>query len=401
MDSNTAVRAFGDTRDATPRRDYSLRWTETGLAMPAPAGSRGDWPSDRWRRHLAQCGPTHECRHTVVEPRWWTKMIGRGVPLHPEARAARDAAHGVINRFKGQPTLPFDLLVFIQEAARDALCVAPQPLTKPWIRSTLAAVSMLVRWVASTGSPVTREHVFAERTVNRFLYQALSQHDPATVRVYRSRLELVRLGLQGVTVRDALAMPSLGSQAPETPLTPRQEADLYVWAAGLTPTTRRKRTLGLITITLGVGSRTPELLRVGKDDARVSADGVDVRLRNADGLVRTVTCRRAWEERLVEQIDITAPGHMLLTPWRVTPMNRTNFSTALVEAQRRFPPPTWINVTRLRNTWFTRMLEAGVPHQTLMMAADVRSETSWARLLPYCRSQDSRAAAASLRGGAP
>lgn len=380
------------------RADYSIRWTETGLLCAPPPESAGDWPSDRWRQHLAGCGPVRRCRHTVPEPEWWVLMAGRGTPLHPDAGPARDAAHRLINGFRGHPALPPDLITFTQEAVRDGLCVAPQPVTKAWVRSTLSAISLLVRWVASAGGRVTREHVFSDRTVNRFLYVGLKGHDDATVRIYRSRIDLVRLALQGVTVREPGAKPSIPDSPPETPLSPHEEAGLYAWAAGLRPETRRKRTLPIVTLALGVGARSPEVPGVRSEDVTINERGVHVRLVNSQGVERVVTCRREWEARLVEQVNITPVGHMLISPWRTTPIHKTNYHEFMLEAQERFTPPVFFTTTRLRNTWLTRMLELGVPTLTLMEAADLASETALVRLLPYCRRQDPAAAAASLRG---
>lgn len=382
----------------SPRADYSIRWTETGLVGSVPPEADGDWPSDRWRAHLASCGPVRACRHRVPEPEWWVLMAGRGFPFHPDAATAREMANETINRFKGHPTLPEELLRFTQEVARDSLIVAPQPVGPTWVKSTLAIVAMLVRSVASDGGPITREHVFTETARNRLLYVHMADYKQNSVRTYRGRLDLITMALQGVTVRTVGSLPPLQNSLPSDPCTVEEEATLYPWAAGLRPDERRKRMVATVVVGLAVGARTPELIRLRSDDITVNATGVHVCLTNTDGVSRVVTCRREWEDRLIELVKITPPGHYLVAPWRDTQISDNTYSLTVWNAQQASTPPRYFSARSLRSTWLVRQMEAGVPVRSLLEAADLRSGESLFRMLAFTRTQDPVAASAALRG---
>lgn len=327
-------------------------------------------------------------------------MGGRGVPLHPDAQQARVEATRIINRFRSHPVLPDHLLTFVQDIARDALVVAPQPVTEAWVKQTLAHLATLVRWVDSDGGAITREHVLSERCRARFISVGLDGYKDGSKNVYRTRLDLLTMALAGVTVRQPGTRPSLANSTPREPLLPEEEATLYAWACGLRPETRRKKVVAAVTLGLAVGGKTDELIAVRSDDVVIDERGVHVHLTNPDGEVRVVTARRAWEERVAALVEVTPPGHYLLSPWRDTSISPNTFTLGLWVAQEKFTPPTYFNLGRLRNTWVVRLMDAGVPLNTLLTAADLSSDKTITRLRPYCATQSTEAAAAAMRGGA-
>lgn len=383
------------------RADYSIKWTETGLAGSPPPGSDGDWPSDRWRSHLADCGPAPRCTHVVPDPEWWVLMAGRGLPLHPDAEQARQMAHAVINTWQTTPRMPDDLTTMARDIVRDALVIAPQPVAKSWVNSTLSTVGRLVASVALDSGPLTREHVLSERARERYLSVHCANHSERSVEVYRGRLNKVVQALNGLTIPD----PKTGQQPmpknePLTPHTVEEERALYVWANGLRTEQRRKRMIAVIVAGLGLGLDSPELIALRSDDCRIDDHGVHVTIATRDGDQRVVTCRRDWEEPFKALLAYTPPGHYLVAPWRTTPITDSTYSVTVWNAQEKSTPPVYFCTRSLRNTWLVRMMESGVPVPTLLKAANLHSERSMFRLLPYCTPQDDIEMAASLRGPA-
>lgn len=401
--SAEAISAATERRERTAlfqssRADYSIKWTESGLVGTVPAEAVGDWPSDRWRAHLARCGPVRHCHHRVPDPEWWVLMAGRGLPLHPDAEKAREMAQQVINRWRGHPPMPAHLLGFTHDVIRDSLNVAPQPVTENWVRFALATVGMLVRSVAVDNGPLTREHVFSNAVVNRFLYVHLAKHDDRTVENYRRRLDLIQVGLKGITIRTPQSQPPLSNGDAIPPLTLAQEAALYQWACGLRPASRRVRMVAVVTLGLAFGPATSELLALISDDFAVDNRGLHAGLTANNGVTRNVTCRGEWEDRVQALLEVTPPRHYLTTPWRDTKPTEATHHICLGKAQELFTPPVYFNSTSLRNTWLVRHMEAGVPLPTLMTAAGLRSTESLSRMMGYCTPQSEDEAAASLRG---
>ena len=380
------------------RADYSIKWTESGLVGTLPAEAEGDWPSDRWRKHLATCGPVRKCRHRVPDPEWWVLMAGRGLPLHPDAAKARELAHEAINRWRGHPPLPKDLLHFTHAVIRDSLNVAPQPVTETWVKFALAAVGMLVRSVAVDSGPLTREHVFSKPVVDRFLYHHLSQHDDRTVMNYRRRIDLIQVALKGITIRTPQSQPPLSNGDAIPPLARADEAAVYQWACGLRPVSRRERMVAVVTLGLAFGPTTAELLTLTSNDFALDDRGIHVGLTGSDGVPRNVTCRAEWEDRVTALLEVTRPGYYMTTPWRDTPPTEPTHHICLGKAQELFTPPVYFNSTSLRNTWLVRHMESGVPMPTLLKAAGLRSTQSLTRMMGYCEAQTDDEAAGSLRG---
>ena len=383
------------------RAAYSIRWSETGLLGNVPADAAGDWPSDRWRAHLVSCPDGRKCRCRVPEPVWWVLMAGRGMPLHPDAEVARQMAHEVITRFKGQPALPEAERTFVQDTVRDALFIAPQPVSKEWVRSSLSIVTRLVRTISEEGAPLTREHVFSQRARNRFVHQhlATSRSVDVTVRYYESRINLVAAALQGVTYRDKSNQPARFADVPPEPVTLQQEAALWLWATGLRSEVRRRRLSTMVAFGLGVGIRTHELLQTQRQAVDITDTGVHVNITNVHtGVERVVTCRRVWEDAVRDLCGGLGPDALLMEPSRTTPLTYGSQHSLVHRTQQQTEPPVWINHRRLRLTWMVRMLDTGVPLPTLMSAADVDTSDALTRLLPYVSAQSPGDAATSLRG---
>ncbi|WP_210503352.1 site-specific integrase [Nocardioides xinjiangensis] len=309
-------------------------------------------------------------------------------------------AHEKITRFKGQPALPEAERTFVQEVVRDALFIAPQPIEKGWVGSSLSIVTRLVRFLSEENAPLTREHAFSQRSLNRFNHVHMANHaDDGTQRYYESRLNLIAAALKGVTYRDKKNQPARSKDVPVTPLTPAQEAALYVWATGVRSPKRRRRMTAMLATGLGVGMQTGEFMEARRRDVEITDSGVHVRITNIhNGAERTVTCRRVWEDVLRDLCKDLAPEALLMEPSRTTLMSEGSHNSMVSRTQNETEPPEWINQRRLRLTWQVRLLEAGVPIPTIMKAADVVTTDALTRLMLYVTPQTEADASASLRG---
>ena len=348
--------------------------------LPSRPSTDVDWPSLAWLAHYSSCGRGRRCRRHVTFADWWLATVTRGIPYGSDADTALQSAVGNVNRYKGHPPLQPEPLLFTQQAVLDALCVAPAPMTESWVMGSLAAVGGLARWVHRTRQPLTREHVFSEETRYRWIGGA-GHLKTESARIYSVRLELIADTLNGVAMCPRLPRATKVEEAPLTPLTLAEEADLWTWTRGLRPLTRRQRVQAAVVLGLGVGLTRGEKFTVRPESVSVDDNGTHVTVTGPfNGSTRTVTCRRDWEDRLSTMASNTPPGHLLMTPWRST-MSRGSACDEWMRRAHLYGPPVEFNNIRLRNTWLCRHLEAGTPLKILMAAAGMAEANHLHKLL--------------------
>ncbi|WP_261820841.1 hypothetical protein [Nocardioides sp. OK12] len=354
------------------------------------------WPSVNWTAHYADCPDGRRCRHHTVFPNWWLDMVSRGIPYDSDADTALQHAAGRVNRYRGHPPLQPEPLLFAQQVVLDSLVVAPAPITESWVMGSLAAVGGLARWVHGLGQPLTRDHALGEATRYRWISGA-GHLTAESASIYAVRLELIADHLNGVSIK-RLPRATKATEAPVEPLTPTEQADLWAWARGLRPRTRRERVQGHILLGLGFGLTRNEKYRITTDHVFTDADGVHVAVTDPDGaLIRFVTCRRDWEDHLLRYVATVQHGGYLVAPWRLDPPPGSAVDESLRRAHKWAPPVEFNNV-RLRNTWLCEHLADGTPLKILMAAAGVAEANHLHKLLTLLPTPNSAAAAAALRG---
>jgi hypothetical protein len=323
-------------------------------------------------------------------------MVTRGIPYDSDHDKALQHAVGRVNRFKGHPPLLPEPLLFTQQAVLDSLVVAPAPITEAWVMGSLAAVGGIVRWAHNTGQPLTRENVFGERTRYRWV-EGAGHLTKESARIYAVRLELIADHLNGATVK-RLPRATKVDEAPVEPLSLSEEADLWTWARGLRPMTRRQRVMGHVVLGLGVGLNRAEKYRIRTEDVSADTEGVHVRVTGPTGEpVRVITCRRTWEDRLLALATDAGPGRYLVAPWRDTAPTPGNVDESLRRAHKWGPPVDFNNV-RLRNTWLCRHLQDGTPLKVLMAAAGMAEANHLHNLLALLPEPTAADVARALRG---
>lgn len=356
------------------------------------------WPSVHWLEHYIDCPDGRRCHHHTAFPDWWLGMVTRGIPYASNADVALQHAVGRVNRYKAHPPLRPEPLLFTQQVVLDSLVVAPAPITESWVMGSLAAVGGMARWVHSIGQPLTREHVLKESTRYRWISGA-GHLEPESARIYAVRLELISDHLNGAVVK-RLPRATKVDEAPVSPLTAIEQADLWTWARGLRRQTRRERVQGHIVLGLGLGLTRAEKYAVNSNHVFTDADGVHVALMDPDGaLLRFVTCRREWEQRLLDIVLSIQPGGYLVSPWSTTVPPGSAVDESLRRAHKWGPPVEFNNV-RLRNTWLCEHLQDGTPLKVLMAAAGMSEANHLHKLLTLLPEPTSVEAAANLRGRA-
>ena len=342
------------------------------------------WPSDLWAAHLGDREDGKAVRDEPAPlPEWWLLMAGQGQPVTPGQHAAFKQAHRIITTYT-RKDLPQDVVRFTRAAVRDALFIAPQPVTDAWVRSTLAIVNRVALWIRDSGQPLTNAHVFHPETLQRWLYVGpgvdLSE---GTLPTYRSRLGIVAQALIDPP-EHLVDRVSLGTRDVTLPHGSANEVALWAWSRGLRPLTRQQRVQGILALGLGVGARRSDMAETRGCDVVRDAAGVHVTLRpdpSSGFRTRTVTCLEAWEDRLWDIAQRTDPNRPLVSPW-ARHVNLDSFD----ETVRKAPTlgaPSGISPTRLRNTWLVHHLAAGTPLAILMAAADISTANTLLDLLDH------------------
>ncbi|QSR29127.1 hypothetical protein CFI00_01150 [Nocardioides sp. S5] len=293
---------------------------------------------------------------------------------------ALQMAVAMVNGYKGHPCLQPEPLRFTQQALIDSLAMAPTPVGNSWMRISLSALAGLARWAHSTGQPLTREHLLCEETRYRYIEWAgpAKGWTETSKNVTWVRLELIGDFLLGATPRE-LRKPTITEEAPVTPLSDADQADLWVWAKTLSVKKRVKRMTAFLALGLGCGLTGGELTRVKRDDVVIDEDGAVHVTVTSPKSTRTVTCLSHWERRLADIVLAVEPGHILTAPWRTEPgLHSSNESVRRAMAKN---PPVLMNSTRLRNTWLCWHLANGTPLKELMEASDMKEANHLHNLL--------------------
>lgn len=375
------------------------------------------WPSQVWNEHLARCRwSRRRCPHTgeVVLPDWWLALMRGRPPVHPLHRdpaVAIEIAMRRINGFTGGPLVSPEGAAFARDVVRDALPCAPQPLSKDWVSFALSTSAGLGTWVHRQGEPLIREHVFAERTRRRWLHgRGGATHLSRRTRdVYESRLDKMATILLASPRRPkSTDTPPNPRGEPLMPLTRQQEADLWVWSAGLRPATVRKRVQAILACCLGCGAHRRDLSPIRAED--ITRDQYAVRLslpelapsgRQKEAVPpRTVICRAEWEDRLWSLAQACPRGHYLIAPWRDTEPSLHSMDATVRNAINDLasPPPVNFSAEVLRNTWLVRHLSEGTPLPVLLARAGLVTLVHVEKLLVHCDPAPEPLAITLMRG---
>ena len=185
------------------------------LAQPPERDGDGAelvWPSHWWVTH--ECSNRRRCEHRMPLPEWWLLMAKRGVPFHPDSEQSLQMALERIRTYKGsKPVFDDATRLLVQGVVIDALAIAPQPVTRGWVSTSLAAVGTLVRWAQTMAEPLEREHLLSQGTRNRFLNLGTTDLVDTSRRNLRCRLDLIATGLSQGYVAPTVTRPLQSGEA--------------------------------------------------------------------------------------------------------------------------------------------------------------------------------------------
>lgn len=318
----------------------------------------------------------------------------------PPVEFALVEARRRIARFRAWPPLSPGPLAVVHSVVEHALAVAPQPVSPRWTSYSLAVVGELVRWADRTGQPLDVESLLSVESRARFINVAKAHLGLRSRASYRSRLELIAIAHQ-VDGKPCAGQPPFPKASSSAPLSSQDEADLWAWASGLRPWTRRASMQAIVALGLGVGLAQTDASRIQGRHIETTADGATaVTVPDPEGAVdRTVVGRRVWERRLAGMAEAAGPEHWLVSPWRRAQQSPQALDQLRWKAQGACRCPVEWSPLRLRTTWLARHLAAGTHLPTLLEAAGLTTLAALVPLLPHAPQLSAEDAAEVLRGG--
>lgn len=257
-----------------------------------------------------------------------------------------------------------------------------------YARTTIRAVARLGAYCVSIGRAPTLMDALTPEIVESF---AARERATAASRASGAAIvsnDVARLRTIGRTLRPDLAWPINGEPGSkrimQPPYTDAECAAFAASAGALQARADVRAVRGVLALGLGAGLAGGELHRVRTDDVSIDDAGTTwVAVRAINGHVtRTVPVAMPWNQVLTQALaTTTGPLDRYVVP--VT-RRSSSLSDVLSRIARRNRALT-IDTHRLRTTWLSQRIHAGVPLHTLMTYAGLTSAetlTQIARMLP-------------------
>ncbi|MFD9891551.1 hypothetical protein ACFWY9_19620 [Amycolatopsis sp. NPDC059027] len=200
----------------------------------------------------------------------------------------------------------------------------------------------------------------------------LSSHTRAT---YRARLRRLSDAVHGVD--GAIPIP-LSASDTARPYTSGEQASLWSWARSQPTDGLRTACILLLTLGLGCGLSTEEVIALRAGQVRVVGNGAVV-IEILGRRARLVVCCQRWEQALAGQLA-DVESEFLFRPKTV---RAKNLVSNLLGRAHRSPTTPPVKVARMRDTWLAEHLAAGTPLPVLVAAAGLDGLSSLDRLLPH------------------
>ncbi len=178
------------------------------------------------------------------------------VEMTPEQVQAR------IDAYRGGKSMSKAVVDFTREAVRDALHVAPQPVTRSWISYSTSCVGTIAARCEEQGLPLDRSVVLDRARIDRFLAHECRHMTKQGRSSYRSRLDVVAGALLHGQNESAWPRATLSAYDTVSPWSDEQAARVALWTTGLRPASRRNRMRAALALALGSGLRRRDLVLV-------------------------------------------------------------------------------------------------------------------------------------------
>ena len=247
-------------------------------------------------------------------------------------------------------------------------------------RDLFAAATPMVLWCwKARGTPLERTRIFRHSMIEQFIHLGMPGTRPGSQATLRSALWRMAEVLNPADAHgDHRPIPRA---TPTPPYTEAEVATLYSWANTQGTPRRRIDALALVTLGLGAGLATRELLEIRTGDVGIQAnpDGCD------EGSIvvwrdrpRVVPVQTDWVRTLQlvlatrgEDVFVFCPGRDSVTDGQVT-----NF---LARSRTALD----VRPARMRTTWLVHHLAAGMAAHELLRISGLQNYAALDKLVPF------------------
>ena len=264
---------------------------------------------------------------------------------------------------------------FVEAAVRDSASVSERDE-----RDLFAAATPMVLWCwKARGTPLERPRIFRHSMIEQFIHLGMPGARPGSQSTLRSALWRMAEALNPADAHGAHR--PIPRSAPTPPYTASEVAALHSWAKTQGTARRRIDALALVTLGLGAGLATRELLEVRTGDIGIQTNpgGLD-----AASIVvwrdrpRVVPVQPDWIRTLQLVLASRSGDVFVFCPGRenVTDGQVTNF---LARSRTTLD----VRPARMRTTWLVHHLTAGLPAEQLLRISGLQNYAALDKLVPF------------------
>lgn len=257
------------------------------------------------------------------------------------------------------------------------LALAAGPRDPADAAELLTALAGHAAWLTATGHPVDADTLVDPDLVQRWILHGLTGLSAGTAANYRSRLARV-----GAAITRTVRPAPLHASDPTEPYAPQAESALVTWASGLRTPRMRTDVHAALSLGIGTGLSTAEIMQTcGTDVVRTDHGVLTVGVHGPRA--RLVPVRARYADGLTVLAEQAGPGPLFKpgSPGRVGKNALTNtIAAARRDGDIALPVLT---AQRMRATWLVRHLSAGVRPDVLLAAAGLDDLGSLARYMRW------------------
>jgi integrase len=244
---------------------------------------------------------------------------------------------------------------FITDAVTETATASGRPE-----RSLYPAAVAFVLWCwQSRGTPLERHRIFRRATVEEFIHLAMTRFTNGSRATHRATLWLMVETLNPAEMtRSHRPIPR---SAPTKPYSPQEVAALHSWATAQGTERRRQDAIALLTLGLGAGLATREILGVRVAD-------LDFQVIVWEGRPRLVPLLPGWQRPLRRTLAQLEPNDWLFRPGRASATSG-QITDFLLRARTELD----VRPSRMRTTWLLEHLTAGTPPQELLRISGLKN----------------------------
>lgn len=242
-------------------------------------------------------------------------------------------------------------------------------------RELADAATPFVLWCwQSRGITLERRRIFRRDVIDQFTHLALPHLARGSMATHRSALHHMANMLN--PAGPIAVQHPIGRSDPLRPYTAPEIAALYSWATTQNTDRRRHDAITLLTLALGAGLATRELLEVRPLDVHLRDDTISVNIVGARA--RQVPVLEEWRPSLEQVIDGVDPTQWLFRPGRLS-SEPGKVTDLLIRARTHLD----VKPNRMRTTWLLRHLEDGTPAGTLLRISGLSTYAALDKISRY------------------